>query len=291
MKNIGLIYNPRVEAALPLGRRIKAWLSARDIDAWLCSTHEKPADGACLVRSDLLITLGGDGTILRAAPLAAPLGIPLLGLNLGRVGFLTECEPEHWAEVMERILANEGSLEERLMLQVTHLRNDEVRAREFVLNDAVVSRGALARTVHLLTSVDGAVLTEYVADALIVATATGSTAYSYAVGGPILPPWLDNIVVAPVAAHLSLDRPLVLNAQAVIEITVRAAIPGMLTADGRLTGELLEGDCVRVERSPLKARFLRLRNRGDFYRTLVARLSPHNPMAKDAVENAKASSA
>ncbi len=161
----------------------------------------------------MALTLGGDGTILRAARMAAPLGIPLLGLNLGRVGFLTECEPEHWVEVVERILANEGSVEERMMLQVTHLREGVMQAREFALNDAVISRAALARTVHLLTAIDGAVLTEYVADALILATATGSTAYSYAVGGPILPPWLDNIVVAPVAAHLSLDRPLVLNAE------------------------------------------------------------------------------
>ena len=276
MQTIGLIYNPRVEASIPLAQEIAAWLESRGVSSWRCSTHERPADGACLFKSDLLITLGGDGTILRAAPLTAPLGIPLLGLNLGRVGFLTECEPEHWVEVLERILANEGSVEERMMLQVTHLREGAMRAREFALNDAVISRGALARTVHLLTAVDDAVMTEYVADALILATATGSTAYSYAVGGPILPPWLDNIVVAPVAAHLSLDRPLVLNAQAVIEITVRATIPGMVTVDGRLVGELLEGDCVRVERSPLKARFLRLRNRADFYRTLVARLSPRN---------------
>jgi len=276
MQTIGLIYNPRVEASIPLAQEIAAWLESRGVSSWLCSTHERPADGACLFKSDLLITLGGDGTILRAAPLTAPLGIPLLGLNLGRVGFLTECEPEHWVEVLERILANEGSVEERMMLQVTHLREGTMRAREFALNDAVISRGALARTVHLFTTIDGAVMTEYVADALILATATGSTAYSYAVGGPILPPWLDNIVVAPVAAHLSLDRPLVLNAQAVIEITVRATIPGMVTVDGRLVGELLEGDCVRVERSPLKARFLRLRNRADFYRTLVARLSPRN---------------
>lgn len=276
MQTIGLIYNPRVEAAMPLARQIEAWLAERGVGAWLCSTHDKPSDGACLVKSDLLLTLGGDGTILRAAPLAAPLGIPILGLNLGRVGFLTECEREQWATVLERILANEGSIEERMMLQVTHSRAGAMRGREFALNDVVISRGALARTVHLLTSIDGAVLTEYVADALILATATGSTAYSYAVGGPILPPWLDNIVVAPVAAHLSLDRPLVLNAQAVIEITVRAAIPGMVAVDGRLAGELLEGDCVRVERSPLKARFLRLRNRADFYRTLVTRLSPRN---------------
>lgn len=187
MQTIGLIYNPRVAAALPLVRQLETWLAQRGITTWLCSTHDKPADATCLLYSDLLITLGGDGTILRAAPLAAPLGIPMLGLNLGRVGFLTECEPEHWPMVLERLLAGEGSIEERMMLQVTHLRGNVMRAREFALNDAVISRTTLARTVHLLTAIDGALLTEYVADALIVATATGSTAYSYAVGGPILP--------------------------------------------------------------------------------------------------------
>ncbi|MBN1261372.1 MAG: NAD(+)/NADH kinase [Anaerolineae bacterium] len=276
MNKIGLIYNPRLDTSLPLAQDIASWLAQRGVDAWICSTHERPDDPQCISNTDLLVTLGGDGTILRAMPLAVPLEIPVLGLNLGRVGFLTECAPERWERVLERILAGQGEIEERTMLQVTLCRDEEMVIRDLALNDAVVNRHGLARTVRLATSVDGALAAQYIADGLIIATATGSTAYSYAVGGPILPPWLDNFVVVPVAAHLTLDRPLVLDGEAVVEVEVHTTIPGMLSVDGRPTGDLHEGDCVTVERSRFKARFLRLRSRNDFYRTLVERLSPRN---------------
>jgi NAD+ kinase len=277
MKNIGLFYNSHVPASLPLAKEIAAWLKARDVRTWLCARENAPTDRICSPETDLVITLGGDGTILRATSITAPLGIPVLGLNLGRVGFLTECMPERWQQVMSRILAGEGEIEKRLMLQVDLLREGDVIAQDVALNDAVISRGALARTLRLEASVDDAKLTRYVADGLILATATGSTAYSYAVGGPILPPWIDNILLVPIAAHLSLDRPLVLSDEAVIDIVVHTEVPGMLTVDGRLSGgELQEGDRVRISRSTLRAHFLRLRSRGDFYRTLVERLTPRN---------------
>ncbi len=272
LRKIGVIYNVLIGRALPLAEEIVAWLHARGLEAWLSTTDAyvgtRPAD--------LLITLGGDGTILRAMRKAAPAGIPLFGINLGRVGFLTEATPEAWEEALQRVLDGEGYLEERTMLRVWLLREGRTVAREDALNDAVISRGALARTVRLRTYVDGAFLTRYVIDGLILSTATGSTAYAYAAGGPIVPPWLDNMLVVPVAAHLSLDRPLVLDAEATVEVEVHTEIPGMLTVDGRLEGELLNGDRVRVRRSPLRAKFLRLRGRGDFYSTLVARLTPHN---------------
>ncbi|MDY0019160.1 MAG: NAD(+)/NADH kinase [Anaerolineae bacterium] len=276
MKNIGLLYNPRVEASLPLAEEISGWLQRRGVKAWICSTHAEPPESVCMDQVDLLITLGGDGTILRTMPLAVPARVPVLGLNLGRVGFLTECTPDHWEEVVTQIIEGQGTVEERTMFQVLRIREGEVLCRDSALNDAVISRGALARTVRLETYIDGVLTTQYVADGVIISTATGSTAYSYAVGGPILPPWSDNILVVPVAAHLSLDRPLVLNADAVVEVKVYTRLPGMLSVDGRMEGELLDGDCVRVERSPLKARFLRLRHREDFYRTLVERLTPRN---------------
>ncbi len=272
LRKIGIIYNGLIGRALPLAEEIVTWLHARGLEAWLSTTDAyvgtRPAD--------LLVTLGGDGTILRAMRKAAPAGIPLFGINLGRVGFLTEATPGAWEEALQRVLDGEGHLEERTMLRVWLLREGRTVAREDALNDAVISRGALARTVRLRTYVDGAFLTRYVIDGLILSTATGSTAYAYAAGGPIVPPWLDNMLVVPVAAHLSLDRPLVLDAEATVEVEVHTEIPGMLTVDGRLEGELLNGDRVRVRRSPLRAKFLRLRGRGDFYSTLVARLTPHN---------------
>jgi NAD+ kinase len=269
---ITLIYNPRVEATLAVAREIAVWLEDRGCRVRLYSQSK---DFGCPA-SDLVITLGGDGSILRAMQQAAPSETPLLGINMGRVGFLTETPPEAWQATLKRVLAGEGSIESRMMLRVTLLRDGDAIEQEDALNDAVVSRGALARTVRLKTCVDGASLARYVTDGLILATPTGSTAYAYAIGGPILPPWLENILVVPAAPHLSLERPIVLDADAVIDVYVNTEIPGMLTVDGRMEGELLDGDVVRIERSPLKARFLRLRSRNDFYRTLVARLTPRN---------------
>jgi len=175
LQTIGLIYNPHVEAARVLGEDILAWLTARQVQAWLCAGQEcvpiqEPAD--------LFVTLGGDGTILRTMQRAAPAGVPVLGINLGRVGFLTEAAPAMWQDVLTRILAGEGWVESRAMLRVTLWRDGVAIAQEDALNDAVISRGALARTMRLETSIDGAFVTRYVADGLILATATGSTAYA-----------------------------------------------------------------------------------------------------------------
>jgi NAD+ kinase len=270
---ITVIYNSRVPATLPVAEAIVAWLEKHGCRALLCSRDQ---DATACLPSDLFITLGGDGSILRAARQTASTGTPILGINMGRVGFLTETSPEEWHPVLERVLAGEGWIETRMMLCVTLMHLGQRIAQEHALNDAVVSRGALARTVRLRTFIDGTELTRYVADGLVLATPTGSTAYAYAIGGPILPPWLDNILLIPAAPHLSMERPLVLGADAVIEVEVNTEIPGMLTVDGRMEGELHNGDVVRIERSPLQARFLRLRSRSDFYRTLVARLTPRN---------------
>ena len=271
---IGVVYNTLVERSLPLAHEIQAWLhETHGVDAWCCpiSTCRE-----ALQPADLLVTLGGDGSILRAAQTAAPAGIPILGINLGRVGFLTETPPERWRATLTHVLAGQAAVESRMMLCVTLARDGRDIAQEQALNEAVVSRGALARTVRLHTAIDGALMTRYVADGLILATPTGSTAYAYAAGGPILPPWLDNIVLVPTAPHLSLERPLVLDATSVTEVRLEARMPGMLSVDGRMEGELLDGDVVRVERSEIRARFLRLRSRTDFYQTLVDRLTPRN---------------
>ncbi len=273
LRTVGLVYNSRVDAARPVADAITAWLTEHHIQSWCCPWHQHTA---LLGPADLLITLGGDGTILRTMQHAAPHNIPLLGINMGRVGFLTEASPDAWPVALQRILAGEGWIEARTMLHVLHLRGQNTHTETHAVNDAVISRGALARTVHLETHIDGAFLARYVADGLILATATGSTAYAYAAGGPILPPWLDNILLVPAAPHLSLDRSVVLDASARVEVVVNTRMPGMLTVDGRMEGELLHGDIVRIEHSPLKARFLRLRSRTDFYNSLVARLAPRN---------------
>lgn len=184
IQTIGLIYNARVERASHLADEIAVWLDAHGVSSWTCTTLEY-AESCPL--ADLLVTLGGDGSILRVAQRAAPASLAILGINLGRVGFLTEAAPDTWQATLQRVLNGEGTVETRMMLCVSLLRDGVVVAQEQALNDAVISRGALARTVRLHASVDGVFMTRYVADGLILATPTGSTAYAYAVGGPILP--------------------------------------------------------------------------------------------------------
>jgi len=272
-QSIGIVYNPRVASAPTLAEDISVWLHHQGTATWRCTTDDA---GTLCSPADLLVVLGGDGSILRAAQKAAPAGIPLLGLNLGRVGFLSEAPPEIWREVLIRVLAGEGVIEERMMLDVALRRGQENIVHDIALNDAVVGRSGLARTIHLKTFIDGAFMARYVTDGLILATPTGSTAYAYALGGPILPPWVQAILVVPAAPHLSLERPLVLDAEAEVEVELTTEGAGTLSVDGRMAGELHQGDIVRVQRSQLQARFLRLRDRNDFYRTLVARLTPHN---------------
>lgn len=281
IQTIGLVYNAQVERSRGLTQEIADWLETRDVTNWACTMLDYAEHCPA---ADLIVILGGDGSILRVAQRAAPAGIAILGINLGRVGFLTEAAPDAWQTTLQRVLNGEGEVETRMMLCVSLLRGGVLVAQEQALNDAVISRGALARTVRLLAFVDGAFVTRYVADGLILATPTGSTAYAYAVGGPILPPWLENIVLIPAAPHLSLERPFVLDAEAVVDVRVETEMEGMLSVDGRMEGELHNGDIVRVERSAIKARFLRLRSRNGFYDTLVERLTPHNGEVHDRTD-------
>ena len=288
MKTIGILYNPRIARAYPLAEEIAAWVEQGGREAQVCTADDAP-DTLCLQETGLLVTLGGDGSILRAARAAAPYGTLLLGVNLGRVGFLTEAEPETWREVLARVLADDCWVEERMILRVATRRDGEPLGQAEALNDVVVGRGARARVVHLRTEIDGGYLATYVADGLIVATPTGSTAYALAAGGPILPPQLRNILLVPVAPHLSMERPIVLSEGVTVHIVVTGGRPAVLTVDGEVQAELESGDEVLVEASPHVARFARVRERTYFYKTLVARLVPRNqtPSPKSQVPNPK----
>jgi len=237
---------------------------------------EETSTDFCLQTVDLLVTLGGDGSILQAARLAAPYGALILGVNLGRVGFLTEAEPTQWKAVLSRVLSGDYWVEERMMLRVTTWREGEMLGQAEALNDVVVGRGARARAVHLRAEVDGGELATYVADGLIVATPTGSTAYALAAGGPILPPQLRNILLVPAAPHLSMERPIVLAEGVKVRITVVEERSSVLTVDGQVAAELKGGDMVVVEAGPHVTRFARVRERTYFYKTLVKRLVPRD---------------
>jgi NAD+ kinase len=271
MKRIGLLHHPKLPNTQPLAEEMARQCEAHGLATWIGSTWDEASVTEAVSDLDLLVTLGGDGSILRAARMACGYGVPVLGVNMGRLGFLTEVEPGEWAEALPRLVAGDYWVEERMMLSAEYHRGESMRGYE-ALNDVVISRGSLARLVRLETHIDGSFLTTYAADGLIVATATGSTAYAFAAGGPILPPDLKNILTLPIAAHLSMERAIVLSQGAVIKILVHTDHQAILTVDGQFEYELQDGDWVTVQASPHASRFVRMQDRTYFYRTLMERL-------------------
>jgi NAD+ kinase len=225
---------------------------------------------------DLLIALGGDGTMLRAGHLGGPSDVPILGINLGRFGFLTEIAQEQWEEFLVRMLDGDYWQEKRMMLCAEQWRADALLGKWDVLNEVVVARGQIIRPVHVTAHVDGRFLTTYVADALIAATPTGSTAYALAAGGPILPPELRNILLVPVAPHLSLDRAIVLAEGSSVSITVNVDHQAVFSVDGQVPVGLTNDDRVNVYASPYVVKFIRFQDPGYFYRNLTPHMS-QNP--------------
>jgi NAD+ kinase len=271
MKRIGLLHHPKLPATQPVAEQMARETEARGAAAWIGSTWDEEAVASEIANLDLLVTLGGDGSILRAARMAGAYGVPVLGVKMGRLGFLAELEPDQWSVALPRLLAGEYWLEERMMLYAEYHHGENCRQYE-ALNDVVVSRGSLARIVRLETYIDGSYLTEYAADGLIVATATGSTGYALAAGGPILPPELPNILLIPIAAHLSINRAIVLGQGNEVTIQVHTDHQAILTVDGQFEYTLQDEDWVTVQASPHISRFVRFQDRTYFYRTLMDRL-------------------
>jgi NAD+ kinase len=219
--------------------------------------------------------------MLRSARVCAQFGIPVLGINMGHLGFLTEVQgPDSWGVAMDALLAGQYWIEQRMMVDVKVWRSGVCVGTETALNEAVIGRGSMSRVVQLDTYIDGEWTTTYNADALIVATATGSTAYALAAGGPILPPEMRSILLVPVAPHLSLDRPMVLPEGATVSVAVAVGSQGdaALSIDGDLMANLHSGDYVTVQASQLSSRFIRMREKTYFYRSLLDRLEPRIPV-------------
>lgn len=275
---IGILHHPRKPESLDLAGAMESYLRSRGVyHIWRDSAWDADAIQRHLQDVDLLITLGGDGTMLRAARLGAEKAVPMLGVKMGRLGFLAEVFPNEWEEPLGQMLDGNYWVEERLMIRVRVERNGEdkrceVRCEYDALNDVVLSRGSLARIVRVSTHLDSGYLTTYTCDGLIVSTATGSTAYALAVGGPILPPELRNILVIPVAPHMSMDRAVVLSEGTEVRLRVYSDHSAMLTVDGQFEVEVDDRDEVVVVGSPFQARFIRMRARSYFYQTLMDKL-------------------
>jgi len=273
LKRAGLLYHPVLSVAKPLARELAARFESLSVSTWMASAWDEEAARSQVVGSDLLVSIGGDGTILRTARIALPWPVPVLGVNLGRLGFLAELSVSESRQQLEDVVSSRGWLDERAMLQVELSQADGSRKVYHALNDAVVGRGAPARTVELQLRVDGEVLSTYKGDGVILATATGSTAYCLAAGGPILYPQSQAIVAQPLLAHLASNTPLVLAPSASMEVEVKSSDQTMLSIDGQIDSPLKQGDVVQARISPYKTRFLRLQPPGYFYRTLGQRLA------------------
>lgn len=226
---------------------------------------------------DMLVAVGGDGTMLRSAHLCAPRGVPILGVNLGRFGFLIQVQREEWRTNLGDLLDGKFWIENRMMICAEHRRTGKLLGSWHALNEVVVCRGEMIRPVHISAVADGRLLTKYVADGLIAATPTGSTAYALAAGGPILPPELRNILLVPIAPHLSVDRAVVLSEGSSVSITVSGSENNaVFSIDGQLPVKLIEGDQVDVRAGDYTAKFVRFGDPGYFYRNLTAHMN-QNP--------------
>ncbi len=272
MKKVGILYHPMIEAARVKAEELEGFLDSRGISVWLCSAWDGEKARAQLNDTDLVLTVGGDGTILRAAQVVVPGATPITGVNLGKLGFMTEVNADEALEKIPMLLDKEGWIDERAMLRAEIAAPGREPRTFHALNDVVVARGEFARVIRVEAAVDGQPLTTYKADGVIVATATGSTSYALAAGGPVLYPQSVDFLLVPVAPHLSSSYAVVLPETAEVKLSIEAVHPATLSVDGHINLPLSSGDTITVKHSPNTARFLRLSDRTSFYGSLEERL-------------------
>jgi NAD+ kinase len=251
-------------------------LRQRSIDVWQYNEWEMSDVRDQVPGSDLVVAIGGDGAILHAARVCAPFGVPVLGLNMGRLGFLTEiASPDDWDQYLDLLLAGKFWIEDRMMISA-RFHHSSLQDAGIALNDVVFSGPNAGAMIQLDAYIDGNWATTYNCDALIISTPTGSTAYALAAGGPILPPDLHNILVLPTASHLSMDRAIVLSQGS--RVAIRPSIDNrtevLVTVDGMRLGAMQPEETLLVTVADCSSRFIRMRERNYFYRSLLDRLEP-----------------
>ena len=280
MAEVALIVHPDRPEAVRIARETAAWLGERghrvrlaqnDAEAIGLADAGVPPEKVA-VGVELAVSLGGDGTMLRAVEQAAPHGVPVLGVNLGRLGYLTEVEPAGLPAALERFWAGEHRIEERMTLETHLLPGGEERdtAGLVALNEVVVEKCASGHTVHVAVSIAGRPFLTYAADGLIVSTPTGSTAYNLSARGPIMSPHLWAILVTPVSPHMLFDRSLVLEPEEEVRLEILEHSRAELLLDGRGAGELSRGDVVVCRTAPMPARLVSFGTR-DFRHILKAK--------------------
>jgi NAD+ kinase len=267
MRHVGFVVHPDREAAAFAADRLVGWLEERGIETRRFRddhTHEAHRAASFAEGLDLIVSVGGDGTFLHAAHVASRAGCPVLGVKVGRLGFLTEVEPEEAPALLEQVLRGTARVEERIAVLGEPVGPASFEP-QWALNEIIVEKKARHRLVRLALFVGEVYVTTISADGVIVATPTGSTAYSFSGGGPIVTPTIPCLIVTPVAAHMVFDRSLVLEAEDQVTLEVTGEEPGLLSADGRESLELPVGASVRIGRAPSPARLVRRGDAPDFH--------------------------
>jgi NAD+ kinase len=287
-RNVLLVTHTGRSAARDMARMVAHWLAVAGIGvrvlpeevddiAYDPAAHTVSDPRAAAEDCELVVVLGGDGTLLRGAELARAAGLPLLGVNLGRVGFLAEAEVEDLHEVVERIVETRYEVESRMTLDVTVLRGDAVIGRTWALNEASVEKRSRERMLEVLVEIDGRPLSRWGCDGVVCATPTGSTAYAFSAGGPVVWPSVEALLLVPISAHALFARPLVTAPSSVlaielVDVSGSGDGAGVLWCDGRRTLDLEPGTRVEVRRGEHPVRLARLRD-APFTDRLVAKFA------------------
>ena len=277
LRSVALVARRDQERAQDLATHAETWLSAHGVEVRLIAEETAAPDQMSDERKreltdgiDLAVSLGGDGTMLHAVDLVYERGVPVLGVNVGRLGYLAEVEPAELEDALGRLVAGDYEVDERMVLEVVVSSAGPARGTWWALNEAVLEKERLGRLVRLDVVINGSYFTTYAADGVIVSTPTGSTAYSFSARGPLVSPRHRCVVLTPISPHMLFDRALVLGEHEELSITVGEARPAMLTVDGREVGELIPGDTITCTGAPEPARIVTLRPR-DFHQILKAK--------------------
>lgn len=274
---VGLIHSPHRPEASLLAVQARAVAHAHGVEVWEASSWDDVDQSEALAGTDVALCFGGDGTLIRAARTCSKQGVPIVGVNLGRVGFLAEFEPEEFGAGWTSLLAGDFWVEERVTLVIEHQRRGHEVGRYVAINDAILGRGGANHIVRLHTWVGGQYLTSFAADGLLISTPTGSTGSNLAAGGPVLSPEMPSLVLLPILPFVSFRNPLIFDASSQIDIQVslgsaQSDYESVLSVDGGSGIPVHDGDRVTVRGNGRPARFARVRPRNYFHASLVPKL-------------------
>jgi NAD+ kinase len=267
MRRLGFAWNPTQEASPAMRERALAWCRENGVEAWAAPAGEAPSDPGLLAVTDAVVVLGGDGTFLRAARSIADVEVPILGVNVGKVGFLSKMEKDQLETVLGQLKAGQFRLEHRLMLEARIFPAGGATGGQvhLALNEAAIVRGAHARVMRVVVRVSDSLVARYTCDGVVVASPTGSTGYSFSAGGPIVEPTSRNLIVTPIAAYLTPLRSSVVGPQHHVTVQVEAAHDALVSIDGRDEIALEVGDVVEVQAREKPIDFIQPQGADEFW--------------------------